>query len=69
MIYLFDEDIPQPRKRVLAEAYLKAVFEYTLAGNIEAQAADFSLCDNPVRGWYHMPFQEIRLVCATRVNS
>lgn len=54
---LFDEDIPQPRKRVLAEAYLKAVFEYTLAGNIEAQAADFSLCDNPVRGWYHMPFQ------------
>ncbi|MEO8812543.1 MAG: hypothetical protein ABI376_06495 [Caulobacteraceae bacterium] len=53
-------------KRILAidytknwKAYAGAVFDYVLAGNVEnrAPADAFYLEDNPVRRWYHVPWQ------------
>jgi len=55
---LFDPSTSQKVKAKLALEYGDLVFEYALAGNINrTDQADFDVCKNPVRPWYHMPFQ------------
>jgi hypothetical protein len=43
----------------LAEAYLWAIMDYIQAGNTGSGDldTDWSLCDNKVRPWYHIPYQ------------
>ena len=56
---LFSPDTPQATKTALAEEYAWAVMEYIQAGNIGNQNVedDWNVCENPVRPWFHMPFQ------------
>lgn len=55
---MFDPAISQEKKAKLAQEYANLVFEYALAGNINQPGqADFDVCKNPVRPWYHIPFQ------------
>jgi hypothetical protein len=55
---MFDPATSQDKKAKLVEEYANLVFEYALAGNInQAGQADFDVCKNPVRPWYHIPFQ------------
>lgn len=55
---MFDPATSQDKKRKLAQEYANLVFEYALAGNINrAGQSDFDVCKNPVRPWYHIPFQ------------
>jgi hypothetical protein len=47
-------------KAALAEEYAWAVMRYSQEGNIDADAEvedDWDVCNNSVRGWYHIPFQ------------
>ncbi len=55
---LFDEHTSQDVKQKLAKEYADAVYDYALAGNINQPGqSDFDVCENPVRPWYHIPFQ------------
>lgn len=55
---LFDPATRQDRKSRLAQEYADLVLNYVLAGNINQPGqADFDVCKNPVRPWYHIPFQ------------
>jgi hypothetical protein len=55
---LFDPATSQEVKAKLAHEYGDLVFEYALAGNVNQPGqTDFDVCKNPVRPWYHMPFQ------------
>jgi len=56
---LFAPATSQADKTSLAEEYAWAVMRYIQEGNIDSGsiATDWTLCNNPVRGWYHMPFQ------------
>ena len=55
---MFDPATSQDKKTKLAQEYADLVFEYALAGNINQPGqADFDVCKNPVRPWYHIPFQ------------
>ena len=55
---MFDPATSQDKKTKLAQEYANLVFEYALAGNINQPGqADFDVCKNPVRPWYHIPFQ------------
>lgn len=46
------------KKAKLAMEYGQLVFDYALAGNINQPGqVDFDVCKNPVRPWFHMPFQ------------
>ena len=55
---LFKSNTSQATKKALADEYAWLVFEYVLAGNInQPEQLDFGVCRNPVRPWYHIPFQ------------
>lgn len=55
---LFNPDTSQEKKAKLAMEYGQLVFDYALAGNINQPGqTDFDVCKNPVRPWFHMPFQ------------
>lgn len=55
---LFNPATAQDEKQKLAQEYADLVFEYALAGNINQPGqSDFDVCSNPVRPWYHIPFQ------------
>ena len=55
---LFNENTSQEVKQKLAKEYAELVFEYSLQGNIDQPGqADFDVCTNPVRPWYHIAFQ------------
>ncbi|MGF1683720.1 hypothetical protein [Photobacterium minamisatsumaniensis] len=55
---LFDSSTDQKEKKKLAEEYAWHVMRYAQAGNINQPGQlDFSVCENPVRAWYHIPFQ------------
>ena len=55
---LFDPATDQDKKARLAREYADLVLEYALAGNINQPGqGDFDVCRNPVRPWFHIPFQ------------
>ncbi|HYD81355.1 MAG TPA: hypothetical protein VEC06_16230 [Paucimonas sp.] len=55
---MFDPATSQDKKAKLAREYAELVFEYALAGNVNQPGrVDFDVCRNPVRPWFHMPFQ------------
>lgn len=55
---LFDPATSQDKKAKLAHEYADLVFEYALTGNVNQPGQeDFDVCKNPVRPWYHIPFQ------------
>jgi hypothetical protein len=55
---MFNAATPQDQKAKLAQEYAWHVYNYALAGNInQRDQADFDVCQNPVRSWYHIPFQ------------
>jgi hypothetical protein len=55
---LFDPNTSQKKKADLAREYAWAVMDYVQAGNInQPNQLDFGVCENPVRPWYHIPFQ------------
>ena len=55
---MFNPATSQDKKAKLAKEYAWLVYQYALAGNInQAAQADFDVCENPVRPWYHIAFQ------------
>lgn len=55
---MFNPATSQDTKAALAREYAQMVFDYALAGNINQPGqGDFDVCKNPVRPWYHIPFQ------------
>jgi hypothetical protein len=56
---MFDSTTAPATKTKLAYEYIWEVMRYIQAGNISSGDVntDWTLCDNPVRSWYHMPFQ------------
>lgn len=55
---LFEYGTDQKTKAKLADEYAWAVMNYVQAGNINQPGQlDFGVCQNPVRPWYHIPFQ------------
>lgn len=56
---LFDSTTSQATRTQLAQDYAWAVMRYIQEGNIGSGnvETDWTLCANPVRRWYHMPFQ------------
>jgi hypothetical protein len=56
---LFDLATPTDVKTELAREYSWAVMRYLQEGNIESGdvGTDWDVCHNPVRTWYHIPFQ------------
>ena len=56
---MFASGTDQVTKTALAEEYAWAVMRYIQEGNIESGSVetDWTLCNNPIRGWYHIPFQ------------
>ena len=55
---LFDMNTSQKKKTQLAQEYSWLVMDYVQAGNINQPGQlDFGVCENPVRPWYHIPFQ------------
>ena len=55
---LFESGTDQATKTKLALEYSWAVMHYAQQGNIDSGevSKDWSVCDNPVRNWYHIPF-------------
>ena len=55
----FDPSTDQATKTALAEEYAWAVMRYIQEGNIGSGdvETDWTLCDNPVRPWFHIPYQ------------
>jgi hypothetical protein len=55
---MFNPATSQDQKAKLAKEYAWLVYNYALAGNINQRGqTDFDVCKNPVRPWYHIPFQ------------
>ena len=56
---LFDPSTDKPTKTKLADEYAWAVMNYIQEGNLSGGDVeqDWNVCNNAVRGWYHMPFQ------------
>ena len=55
---LFQANTSQADKNKLAKEYAWLVMEYAQQGNINQPGQlDFGVCENPVRAWFHMPFQ------------
>ena len=57
---LFDPDTDLDTRTRLATEYAWLVMEYIQQGNVSDDVDDendWDVCDNSVRGWYHMPFQ------------
>ena len=55
---MFNPAISQEKKAKLALEYGQLVYDYALAGNTNQPGqTDFDVCKNPVRPWFHMPFQ------------
>ena len=56
---LFDPSTDEPTKTKLADEYSWAVMKYIQEGNLGGDDVeqDWNVCNNEVRGWYHMPFQ------------
>ncbi|MGB0515241.1 MAG: hypothetical protein ACPGJE_10420, partial [Wenzhouxiangellaceae bacterium] len=56
---LFDPETDPETRSELANAYSWSVMAYIQAGNIGNRniADDWDVCDNPVRSWFHIPFQ------------
>jgi len=55
---MFDPKTDIKTKLKLANEYAMLVFKYSLEGNINQPGkVDYDVCTNPVRPWYHMPFQ------------
>jgi len=55
---MFNPETSQAKKAELAKEYAELVLEYSLAGNIDQPGqSDFDVCKNPVRPWFHIPFQ------------
>lgn len=56
---LFDPSTPTAEKTALGKDYIWDVMRYIQEGNIDSGDVnkDWSLCENPARNWYHMPFQ------------
>ncbi|MDP5212660.1 hypothetical protein ORJ66_06345 [Pseudoalteromonas tunicata] len=55
---LFNPSTSQKDKTKLASEYAWLVMKYVQEGNInQPKQLDFDVCENPVRPWYHIPFQ------------
>jgi hypothetical protein len=56
---LFEPSTGEADRTRLARDYSWAVMRYVQEGNIDSGdvSTDWRLCGNPVRRWYHMPFQ------------
>lgn len=55
---MFNPATSQDKKTKLAKEYAELVLDYVLTGNINQPGqADFDVCKNPVRPWFHIPFQ------------
>lgn len=55
---LFAKGTDQKTKTELAKAYAWHVMNYVQEGNInQDNQLDFGVCENPVRPWFHIPFQ------------
>jgi hypothetical protein len=55
----FDASLTEEQKSEQAKQYLWAVMNYIQEGNIDSGdvAKDWTLCNNPVRQWFHIPYQ------------
>ena len=55
----FGADLSEDEKRASARSYIDAVMAYIQEGNIGSGDVerDWSLCENPVRSWFHIPYQ------------
>jgi len=56
---MFAPGTPQTERSTLANDYIWALMRYIQEGNIDSGdvASDWSMCNNKVRNWYHIPFQ------------
>lgn len=55
---LFVPTTPQEQKTALGKAYIWALMDYIQEGNVSSEVGkDWSLCNNPIRPWFHIPFQ------------
>ena len=55
---LFDPTISQADKETLSVEYAESVLAYIMAGNVnQPNKTDWDVCENPVRPWFHIPFQ------------
>ncbi len=55
---LFNDYGDQQQKTALAKEYAWLVLKYIQAGNTNQPGQlDFGVCENPIRPWYHIPFQ------------
>ena len=56
---LFAEASPLAERTSLASEYIWALMHYIQEGNIDSGdvATDWTLCNNKIRNWYHIPFQ------------
>ena len=56
---MFDPETDPETRTELAIAYSWAVMTYIQAGNIgnDDIVNDWNVCNNPIRSWYHIPFQ------------
>ncbi len=55
---MFNPATSQEIKTKLAKEYAWLVYQYALAGNVHQKGqVDFDVCKNPVRPWFHIPFQ------------
>ncbi len=55
----FDSKLSEAEKAKQAQGYIWAVMKYIQQGNINSGNVndDWTLCDNPVRSWFHIPYQ------------
>ncbi|NMH64471.1 hypothetical protein [Shewanella salipaludis] len=55
----FDKSLSESDRHAQARGYLWAVMHYIQEGNIGSGDidTDWDLCNNPVRSWYHIPYQ------------
>ena len=56
---MFDTATSMAERTALAQDYIWDLMRYIQQGNIDSGdvATDWTLCDNKVRNWYHIPFQ------------
>ncbi len=55
---LFDPNVDSALKDKLGNEYAWLVLNYIMDGNInQPNQTDWDVCENPVRPWYHIPFQ------------
>ena len=55
----FADGLDRAAREQQARRYIDAIIAYIQEGNIDSGdvSKDWSLCDNPVRSWYHIPYQ------------